>query len=79
MQLQYETIGYALATMMPNDNIEKLCEMVNKLNIPLKVHFSMHTPIDVDRFELIPGTKVSAKQALEYLINYRNVYCVILI
>ena len=70
--LNYETIGYALATMMPNNNIEKLGEMVNKLNIPLKVHFSMHTPIDENRFELIPSTKVTVGQALQCLNNYRD-------
>ena len=71
-ELGYETVGYALATMMPNNNLLKLTEMVNKLNIPLKVHFSMHTPIDTDRFNLIPSTRVSIEEALTYLINYRN-------
>lgn len=71
-KLNYDTIGYALATMMPNDNIVKLMEIVNKLNIPLKVHFSMHTPIDEKRFELIPSTRVSLHQALKYLVNYRK-------
>lgn len=71
--LGYESIGYAIATMMPNNNILKLTEMVNRLNIPLKVHFSLHTPIDSKRFNLIPSTKVAVKQALEYLIKYRKV------
>lgn len=70
--LGYETIGYALATMMPNNNILKLTELVDKLNIPLKVHFSMHTPIDQERFNLIPSTKVSVEEALAYLIHYRK-------
>ena len=71
-KLGYENIGYALATMMPNDNILKLKEMVNKLNIPLKVHFSMHTPIDINRYDLIPSTNVSVSDALAYLVNYRT-------
>lgn len=71
-KLGYETVGYALATMMPNSNILKLTEIVDKLNIPLKIHFSMHTPIDRERFDLIPSTKVSVAEALAYLINYRN-------
>src|SRR5699024_1665801 len=41
-------------------------------NIPLKVHFSLHTPIEKDRLELIPSTKVTINEALEYLQNYRN-------
>lgn len=60
-KLGYKNIGYALATMMPNDNIIKLGEMINNLDMPLKVHFSLHNPIDVKRNELIPGTKVSVQ------------------
>lgn len=71
-KLGYKDIGYAIATMMPNDNILKLKEMVCRLNIPLKVHFSLHTPIDNDRRNLIPSTKVSVVDALAYLVNYRN-------
>lgn len=71
-KLGYENIGYALASMMPNNNILKLKEMVCRLNIPLKVHFSMHTPIDSERFDLIPSTNVLIEDALAYLINYRN-------
>lgn len=71
-KLGYEDIGYAIATMMPNKNILKLKEMVSRLNIPLKVHFSMHTPIDSERYELIPSTNVSVTEALAYLVNYRK-------
>ena len=72
-KLCYDTVGYAIATMMPNDNMAKLTKVVNDLNIPLKVHFSLHTPLDKERFELIPSTKVSIEDALAHLINYRNV------
>lgn len=71
-KLGYEHIGYALATMMPNKNILNLTTLVDQLNIPLKVHFSMHTPIDNKRFDLIPSTKVNIEEALAYLIKYRK-------
>ncbi len=71
-ELGYDTIGYAISTMMPNDNVLKLLDIVNKLNIPLKVHFSMHTPIDENRYKLIPSTKVSVEEALSYLEYYRK-------
>ena len=71
--LGYKDISYALSTMMPNDNLKKLTGMVNRLNMPLKVHFSLHTPINKERFDLIPSSKVSIEDALAYLINYRNV------
>lgn len=70
--LGYKEISYALATMMPNNNIEKLEELVIKKKIPLKIHFSMHTPIDEDRKKLIPSTNVSVEEALNYLNHYRQ-------
>lgn len=70
--LGYKNIGYALATMMPNDNIIKLGNMVNELGIPLKVHFSLHNPIDGKRNDLIPSTNVKVEDALLYLVNYRQ-------
>jgi len=69
--LGYEEIGYAVATMMPT-NLSKLTELVDRLNIPLKLHFSLHTPIDQDRFDLIPATKVSVEDALAYLVEFRK-------
>lgn len=68
----YQDICYAISTMMPNDNILKLTLMVDRLNIPLKVHFSLHTPIDEERFRLIPSTKVKVSLALDYLVKYRD-------
>lgn len=70
--LGYEKIGYAISTMMPNGNVEKLMELVDRLNIPLKLHFSLHTPINEDRYNLIPSTRVSVEEALEYLNRYRE-------
>ena len=72
-RLGYEDVSYALATMMPNDNILKLTELVNSINMPLKIHFSLHNPIDLKRKELIPSTKVSVEEALNYLNNYRDI------
>lgn len=70
--LGYKKISYAISTMMPNNNIEKLEKIVLEKKKPLKVHFSLHTPIDTDRKELIPSTNVSIKEALNYLCNYRS-------
>lgn len=71
-KLGYICVGYAIATMMPNDNILKLKEMVCNLNIPLKVHFSLHNPINSKRCTLIPSTSVSVKDAFNYLVDYRK-------
>ncbi len=72
-RLGYEAIGYALATIMPNENLNVLTEVVNKYNIPLKVHFSLHNPIDEKRFQLLPSTNVKVERALELLNNYREI------
>lgn len=71
LKLGYEAIGYALSTMMPNsklfDNLQKL---VLRKNIPLKIHFSLHTPIDIKRMELIPATSVSINDVFILLDTY---------
>ena len=71
-ELNYKEISYALSTMMPNKNLEKIMNIVNELNMPLKIHFSLHTPIDEDRKKLIPSTNVSIEEALSYLIKYKD-------
>ena len=71
--LGYKSIGYAISTMMPNNNIMLLTKMVNKLNIPLKVHFSMHNPIDKKRFALIPNSKINVNTSLKLLANYQKI------
>lgn len=71
--LGYKHIGYAISTMMPNDNVLSLSSIATSLGIPLKVHFSMHTPIDESRFNLIPSTNVSVERALDYLSYYESI------
>lgn len=70
--LQYCEIGYALATMIPNNNIVKLTELVVKHQVSMKVHFSMHSPYDEERFNLIPSTKTTIEEALVQLLKYKN-------
>lgn len=71
-ELGYRHISYALSTMMPNKNLRLLYDEVNKHNIPLKVHFLLHTPIDDERKELIPSTNIDIDEALKLLIGYKN-------
>lgn len=68
----YKNIGYSLSTMMPFNNIDELINVVLTNNIPLKLHFSLHSPIDKKRNELIPATKVNVKKAFELLSIYRR-------
>lgn len=69
---KYKDIGYAISTMMPNRNVDRLIQIVNLHNIPLKLHFSLHTPDDKKRNDLIPNTKVSIEEALQLLCDYRD-------
>ena len=69
-QLDYDMITYSLITMMPNDNIVKLTELVNELNIPLKLGFALHTPFKEDRAQLLPKVSIDLGEALDYLQIY---------
>lgn len=71
-EYKYKNIGYSISTMMPFNNIDELINIVLSNNIPLKLHFSLHSPMDKKRNELIPSTKVSVKDAFELLSTYRK-------
>ena len=71
-EYNYKNISYSISTIMPFTNIDKLINIVLTYNIPLKLHFSLHSPIDEKRNELIPATKVSVKEAFKLLSNYRK-------
>lgn len=68
----YEKIGLAMATMMPTDAFRKITTKVYQENIPLKVHFSMHSPKDAVRSDLIPASKNSVKECLDMLKEYAD-------
>ena len=70
-KLNYDHIGYALATMMPQD-ISSLQNMVLKYKMPLKLHFSLHNPLDDKRHKLLPSSKISVAQAMESLQKYQT-------
>lgn len=69
--LGYEDISFALATMVPTLNLlKKFVKLVSENNIPIKIHFSLHTPINEKRFDLIPSTKVRVNDVLNELNDY---------
>lgn len=75
-ELNYDKVGFALSTTMPNkESFLELLDFVNINNIPLKIHFSLHSPIDNKRKELIPSSKLKNEEILELLIKYNNIIC----
>lgn len=70
--LQYEDIGFALATMLPNSNLIKDLKNINNENISLKIHFSLHDPIDNKRNQLIPASAMSVVECFDILKQYEN-------
>lgn len=68
----YDKISYALATMMPNHSLKKLAEIVQRTTMPMKVHFSLHSPFSDERLRLLPKTKVGVEEALDLLVGYRE-------
>ena len=71
--LGYNEIAYAISTMMPSEELfNNFTQMILENEIPCKVHFSLHNPIDEKRKDLIPATKINVDRALELLIEYRD-------
>ena len=69
--LGYEEISFAISTMVPSLGLLKqFVRTVNVNNIPVKIHFSMHTPIDEKRMELIPSTNATIEEVLKELDYY---------
>lgn len=69
----YKHIGYALSTIFPHKNVKELYNLVD-LGMPLKVHFSLHSPISDERKALLPSTSVSVEEALFILSDYRRYF-----
>jgi len=72
-KLGYNYISYAISTMMPNNNIEKIIKLVEFYEVALKVHYSLHNPFDSKRKELIPNSNIINIDALKLLKKYNNI------
>lgn len=75
MMLDYPNIRFGLSTMLPKSrwmNLFELAKRVKEMNIPLKVHFSLHYTNDERRKEMMPSsTKIKASiSALEFYKQY---------
>ena len=68
----YNVIGYALSTIIPNKKLGDLTNYVLETKFPVKVHFSLHSPFSDERIKLLPFTSVGVEEALEMLCEYRN-------
>lgn len=73
--LGYEAVGYAMSTMMPKEEkMEELEAIVKETGLPIKVHFSLHSPNDNIREELIPSSEYSVRSNISHLLDYRNMF-----
>jgi adenine C2-methylase RlmN of 23S rRNA A2503 and tRNA A37 len=68
----YTEVIYAVSTMMPNENMKTFKAWAIKNKFPAKVHFSLHSPINMERKELIPSTKVEIREALCMINEYKQ-------
>jgi len=67
-------IGMALASMMLTPkSFDQIIEKVKTDNLPLKIHFSLHSPIDKIRKEIIPSAPTTIVECLDALKNYQNI------
>ncbi len=69
-----KTIGMALSSMMlAPEPFKRIIEKVKNNNLPLKIHFSLHSPIDKIRKEIIPSAPTTIAECLKALKNYQNI------
>lgn len=67
-------VSLALATMMLTpEPLQQIIKKVQKNNLPLKIHFSLHSPLDKDRKEIIPWAPTTIAECLEVLKSYRDI------
>jgi adenine C2-methylase RlmN of 23S rRNA A2503 and tRNA A37 len=68
-------LNVALATMVPDIKIfDYLKKQIVKYNIPLKIHFSMHSSIDKKRNKIIPSSSIKLNSILTNIFDYRRVF-----
>ena len=67
-------ISLALASMMLSPApFERIIKKVKWENLPLKIHFSLHSPSDKTRKEIIPSAPTTINECLEALKNYQDI------
>lgn len=72
-KLGYKSVGYAMASMIPNEMyLYVLKQMVLEIKMPIKLHFSLHSPLNEIRKNLIPSSKSSVNQIFSQLEKYRD-------
>ncbi len=68
-----QKIGLALATMLLTQQpLGRLAGKVKNDNLPLKIHFSLHSPIEKIRKNIIPSASAKIDECLRSLTHYRN-------
>ncbi len=69
-----KTVGLALASMMLTpEPFKHIIEKIKKDNLPLKIHFSLHSPKEKTRKDIIPSASTTIIECLEALINYQSI------
>jgi adenine C2-methylase RlmN of 23S rRNA A2503 and tRNA A37 len=64
--------SYALASMMlSSSGFQKIYKKVKKDKMPLKIHFSLHSPMDRVRHLIIPSSKETISRCLGRLKKYQ--------
>ncbi len=54
---------------------KRIIEKVKKDNLPLKIHFSLHSPVEKIRKDIIPSASTTITECLKVLKNYQNIAC----
>jgi len=70
---KYEVLSIALSTMMPIvDPVEFFIAQASEHDLPLKLHFSLHSTHDTVRNDIIPASRVSIEECFWAMDAYRR-------
>jgi 23S rRNA (adenine2503-C2)-methyltransferase len=67
------SLNVALASMMPTNRFDYFTEASLKHKMPLKIHFSMHSPLDEKRRVMIPNSRMSVEEVLFEMNKFRAI------
>ncbi|MBU1167859.1 radical SAM protein [Patescibacteria group bacterium] len=72
MKEKFVELSLALATMITSSKPFEICREWVKGGVPLRIHFSMHSPLDKQRLTIIPASAVTVVDAVTALVSFKE-------
>lgn len=71
-RLGYTNIAFEISTMMPNEELKTLQELVEKGKYPIRIIYRLASPLDDKRRILTPSSTISIDSSLAYLHQFNE-------